>query len=219
MKITTTTAATTTTTTTTVPVYKFLNLIIVASVVLTLLLNGAILTKQQRLEGGGGDDNGADLSLLQPQRTLKASNNNNNNNNDNNNNKKKIRPKILVGIFVDDTFQGCSYRKRHRSLFGVWNDTRVCSLVEYEIENDSTTTGSGSGSGSGGSIREQCELIYTFVAGVNKDPNGPTEIVDNSTHKLLVERPVVKAYKQDCLIFCGFEHDFVKGLQTVSATL
>jgi hypothetical protein len=197
MKITTTTA-----TATAAPVYKFLNLIIVASVVLTLLLNGGVLTKQQRLEGGGGDNNDADLSLLQPQRKLKASNNNNNNNN--NNNKKKIRPKILVGIFVDDTFQGCSYRKRHRSLFGVWNDTRVCSLVEYETENDSTTTGSGSGSGR--SIHEQCELIYTFVTGVNKDPNGPTEIVDNSTHKLLAERSV-KAYKQDCLIFCGFEHD------------
>jgi hypothetical protein len=44
--------------------------------------------------------------------------------------------------------------------------------------------------------KERCELIYTFVAGVNKDKDGPTEVVNNSTHKLFVERPVA-AYKQD----------------------
>jgi hypothetical protein len=88
--------------------------------------------------------------------------------------------KMFVGIFSSDSFNGCTYRKRHRELFQIWNDTRVCSLPEYQSRSEEE--------------REPCQLIYTFVVG-GGDKTAPTEITDNST-QLFVEKPI-KAYRDD----------------------
>jgi hypothetical protein len=91
----------------------------------------------------------------------------------------RIPPKVLVGILSDDSFNGCTYRKRHRELLGIWKDPRTCSLPDYRSWTEEQ--------------RSKCELIYTFVVGGN--PEGPTEIVDNTT-SLLMPKPV-KAYRED----------------------
>jgi len=84
-------------------------------------------------------------------------------------------PKTLVGFISSDTMNDCSYRKRHRELMSIWNDTRVCTLFEFEAKSPEE--------------RESCQLIYTFIIGANRDPNGPTEIIDDST-QLLVKKPI-----------------------------
>ena len=66
---------------------------------------------------------------------------------------------MLVGIFTADFQNDREYRSRHRKLFTLWNDPRVCSLGEFEQK---VKTG-----------MNACELIYTFVVGAN--PAGPTE--------------------------------------------
>jgi hypothetical protein len=88
-------------------------------------------------------------------------------------------PKVLVGILSDDSFNGCTYRKRHKKLLGIWKDARTCSLPDYRSWKEEQ--------------RSKCELIYTFVVGGN--PEGPTEIVDNTT-ALLMPKPV-KALRDD----------------------
>ena len=85
------------------------------------------------------------------------------------------RARILVGIISSDSANDKAYRKRHRQLFQLWNDTRVCSIDQWE--NEATRPAS-------------CELIYTFVIGGNKDPNAPTEIVDDKTWPVLATKPI-----------------------------
>jgi hypothetical protein len=89
-------------------------------------------------------------------------------------NEGRLRPsRILVGILSCDSFNDRSYRRRHRRLFQLWNDTRVCSLPEYEATQNPS-----------------CELIWTFiVGGNNNDPNAPTEIV-NSSYPILATKPI-----------------------------
>eukprot|EP00339_Tiarina_fusa_P018611 CAMPEP_0117019286 /NCGR_PEP_ID=MMETSP0472-20121206/14825_1 /TAXON_ID=693140 ORGANISM="Tiarina fusus, Strain LIS" /NCGR_SAMPLE_ID=MMETSP0472 /ASSEMBLY_ACC=CAM_ASM_000603 /LENGTH=396 /DNA_ID=CAMNT_0004724221 /DNA_START=171 /DNA_END=1361 /DNA_ORIENTATION=+ len=169
-----------------------LNFVVLTSIVLTLL-NGAILLKSRRVntQNGGFPWRSDSSSTISTRRRLQEENEDERTTTTTTTSAettptKLIRSKTLVGIFVDDSFNGCSYRKRHRSLFKIWNDSRVCTLADFQTyfnANDEVN-------------KERCELIYTFVAGVNKDKDGPTEIVNNATHKLLVDRPVV-AYKQD----------------------
>lgn len=83
-------------------------------------------------------------------------------------------PRTLVGIISANNRNDCAYRKRHRELFRIWNDTRVCSLPELKQRSPHD--------------RSSCQLVYTFVLGANTDANAPTEIVDNSTGFPL-ERP------------------------------
>jgi hypothetical protein len=83
-------------------------------------------------------------------------------------------PRTLVGIISANNRNDCAYRKRHRELFRIWNDTRVCSLPELKRRSPQDRT--------------SCQLVYTFVLGANTDANAPTEIVDNSTG-IPLERP------------------------------
>ena len=71
--------------------------------------------------------------------------------------------RVLIGIFTMDSDFDASHRKWHRNLFNnVWNDERVCTLGHFRASNNT-------------SFRQKCEVIYTFVAGANEDPNAPTE--------------------------------------------
>jgi hypothetical protein len=88
--------------------------------------------------------------------------------------------KMFVGLFSSDSSNGLTYRKRHRELFRIWNDARVCSLPEYQSRSEEE--------------REPCQLIYTFIIG-GGDKTAPTEIIDNQKH-LFVEKPI-KAYHDD----------------------
>jgi hypothetical protein len=74
-------------------------------------------------------------------------------------------PKTLMGIFSSDGFNDSSYRKRHRTLLQVsWKDPRTCTLAEYRRHPE---------------IRDQCQLIYTFIIGGNVDADAPTELLEN----------------------------------------
>jgi Galactosyltransferase len=83
------------------------------------------------------------------------------------------RLRVLVGILSADFFNDQVYRKRHRTLFRLWNDPRVCSLPEFKTKPLSE--------------RYVCELIYTFVVGAN--PKASPELVDNS-RPFEVNRPI-----------------------------
>ena len=83
------------------------------------------------------------------------------------------RLRVLIGILSADFFNDQVYRKRHRNLFKLWNDPRVCSLPDFKTRPLSE--------------RYVCELIYTFVIGAN--PEASPELVDNS-RPFEVDRPV-----------------------------
>ena len=77
------------------------------------------------------------------------------------------KSRTLIGILTGDSESSATYRKRHRTLFEmVWKDKRVCSLPTFQNK----------------SVAEQdgCQIVYTFIVGANPDPDGPTEIVDES---------------------------------------
>jgi hypothetical protein len=84
-------------------------------------------------------------------------------------------PKTFLGIISADTYNDAAYRKRHRRLFQIWNDTRVCSLADFRTRSFTE--------------REPCQLIYSFIIGANPDPNGPTELLEQNTKDLPIERP------------------------------
>lgn len=82
------------------------------------------------------------------------------------------RLRVLFGILTADFKSDEAYRKRHRTLFKLWNDKRVCSLPDFKsmpLED-----------------RYECEIIYTFVIAAN--PEAPTELVDES-RPFEIERP------------------------------
>lgn len=86
---------------------------------------------------------------------------------------KNGRLRILVGILSADFYNDFVYRKRHRKLFQLWNDPRVCSLPEFKQRPVNE--------------RYICEFVYTFVLGAN--PDASTELVDSS-RPMEVSRPV-----------------------------
>jgi hypothetical protein len=74
------------------------------------------------------------------------------------------RLRVLFGILTADFKSDQAYRKRHRTLFKLWKDKRVCSLPDFRsmpLEE-----------------RYDCEVIYTFVIAAN--PHASTELVDDS---------------------------------------
>ena len=83
------------------------------------------------------------------------------------------RLRVLMGILTADYFNDQVYRKRHRALFKLWNDKRVCSLAAFKAKPLAE--------------RYECELIYAFVLGGN--PNASPELVDGS-RPMEVARPV-----------------------------
>ena len=84
------------------------------------------------------------------------------------------RLRVLIGILSTDGLKNDQeYRKRHRNLFKLWNDPRVCSLPDFKTRPLSE--------------RYVCELIYTFVIGAN--PEASPELVDNS-RPFEVDRPI-----------------------------
>lgn len=94
------------------------------------------------------------------------------------------RAKVLMGIISADVPNDKSYRKRHRELFELWNDKRVCSLHEFEDAYDVK--------GKDSALYETCELIWTFIIGGNRDPKAPTELVQhNETNPILIPKPIV----------------------------
>lgn len=74
------------------------------------------------------------------------------------------RLRILFGILSADIGYGRIYRKRHRDLFQLWNDPRVCPMDEFKKKSPQE--------------REQCELVYVFVMGGN--PEAPPSLLDDS---------------------------------------
>lgn len=83
------------------------------------------------------------------------------------------RLKILWGILTADFYNDQAYRKRHRKLFDLWDDPRVCSLPDFKKKSMEE--------------RDVCELIYTFVVGGN--PDASPELVDDS-RPMTATRPI-----------------------------
>jgi hypothetical protein len=84
------------------------------------------------------------------------------------------RLRILVGILTADFPNDFSYRMRHRKLFELWDDPRVCSLPDFKARPLPE--------------RYECELIYTFVLGGNPNATS-TELVDDS-RPMEVTKPI-----------------------------
>lgn len=82
--------------------------------------------------------------------------------------------RTLIGIISSDSRNDCTYRKRHREIFQIWNDTRVCSLNE---------------------IHDACQVIYTFIVGAGSQ-DSPTQLV-NDSFPLLVENTIPSKYCSD----------------------
>jgi hypothetical protein len=72
-----------------------------------------------------------------------------------------------------DFYNDQAYRKRHRKLFELWDDPRVCSLPDFKQKSMEE--------------REVCELIYTFVVGGNEETT--PELVDDS-RPMTATRPI-----------------------------
>ena len=70
---------------------------------------------------------------------------------------------ILIGIFTTDYKNDEEYRSRHRKLFTLWNDPRVCSLGDFEKWQKAA-------------VPTSCEVMYTFVVGAN--PAAATEWIE-----------------------------------------
>jgi hypothetical protein len=85
----------------------------------------------------------------------------------------KPRLRVFFGIISADSFNDRTYRARHRKLFKLWNDPRVCSLPDFLAKPKE--------------IRYHCEIIYTFVLGANQTAS--PELVDDS-RPMLVTKPV-----------------------------
>jgi len=84
------------------------------------------------------------------------------------------RLRVLMGILTADFPNDHSYRNRHRKLFKLWNDPRVCSLPEFKARPIES--------------RYECELIWAFVLGGNPDAPS-TELVDGS-RPMEMEKPI-----------------------------
>lgn len=83
------------------------------------------------------------------------------------------RLRVLVGILTADFFNDQAYRRRHRMLFQLWNDTRVCSLPDFKALPIHE--------------RYRCQIIYTFVMGGN--PHASPVLVDDS-RPILATKPI-----------------------------
>ncbi|CAB9501274.1 expressed unknown protein [Seminavis robusta] len=84
---------------------------------------------------------------------------------------------VLVGIFTADMKNDREYRARHRRLFTLWNDPRVCSLADFQKRSVAK--------------RDSCEVIFTFVVGAN--PRGPPEWIeqDDDDNGKRMENPIL----------------------------
>jgi hypothetical protein len=112
------------------------------------------------------------------------------------------RAKVLMGIMSSELPNDRVYRRRHRKLFMLWNDKRVCSLPDFiesfqQKKKMGVAAAPGAATTTKDNIYDDCELIYTFVAGGNKDPQGPTELVQhNASFPLVLTKPI-KTRQQD----------------------
>eukprot|EP00934_Nitzschia_sp_Nitz4_P006903 Nitzschia sp. Nitz4//scaffold2_size372955//295635//297075//NITZ4_000458-RA/size372955-processed-gene-0.446-mRNA-1//1//CDS//3329546883//6893//frame0 len=75
------------------------------------------------------------------------------------------RSRTLMGIISSDSPNDVSYRNRHRELFQIWNDPRVCSLDQLRQMAPED--------------RPRCQLVYTFVVGAGGS-DAPTLLVNTS---------------------------------------
>lgn len=83
------------------------------------------------------------------------------------------RLRILFGILTADFPNDETYRKRHRKLFQLWDDPRVCSLPDFKARPLNE--------------RYECQLIYTFVMAGN--PDAPPVLV-NHERPYEVSKPI-----------------------------
>ena len=79
------------------------------------------------------------------------------------------RSRTLVGIISADTRNDCTYRRRHRELFQIWNDTRVCSLAQLKAKSQQD--------------QQRCQLVYTFVIGAASTSSSNDDTADPNMNK------------------------------------
>ena len=127
------------------------------------------------------------------------------------------KTRMLIGIISSaGNHMGRVYRNRHRRLFDLWNDTRLCSLHDF-IERATTNVQSLQPMDvevhehdiiRGTVVHDEsvivpCQLIYTFV--ISGNPNGTTSILqqdENNLPSLTVpsdQIPILPRYKDALL--------------------
>jgi hypothetical protein len=91
----------------------------------------------------------------------------------------RTRPRVLMGVFTTArNTEDLDYRNMYRRLLDLFYP-RICSLHEFQVN---------------ATIRESCEVIYTFVIGaaLPEDGSAPPIIVDNTTDRpLIVPNPYI----------------------------
>mmetsp|Transcript_17512 Transcript_17512/g.43030 ORF Transcript_17512/g.43030 Transcript_17512/m.43030 type:complete len:827 (+) Transcript_17512:131-2611(+) len=86
-----------------------------------------------------------------------------------------IRPRLLIGIFSDYGSNGGSkaaggstnsktYRNRHRKLFRLWNDTRLCPYNAFRQRQRQLHAAKQNHDDD-----DQCLILYTFVIGAHRN--------------------------------------------------
>lgn len=93
-----------------------------------------------------------------------------------------IKPRMLIGIIGNaNNHMGKIYRWRHRQLFELWNDTRLCTLHDFQKVP---------------LMMEECEIVYTFVVGAHNASSGvPPYLLDDSRPLVLDSIPLMPRYK------------------------
>ena len=95
---------------------------------------------------------------------------------------KSATPRILIGIVSNaNNHVGKQLRNRHRQLFELWNETRLCPYKDFRKDPFG---------------QSQCQILYTFVIGAhNSTSQEPPLLVDDSRPLELDSIPLMPRYK------------------------
>lgn len=92
---------------------------------------------------------------------------------------KRTVPRMLIGIVSNaNNHVGKVLRNRHRQLFGLWNDTRLCPYEDFLTSQN-----------------PNCQILYTFVLGAfNSTSDVSPILVDDSRPIQLDSIPIMPRY-------------------------
>jgi hypothetical protein len=94
------------------------------------------------------------------------------------------RPKVLIGIMsgTHNSMQR-TYRNRHRQLFQLWNDTRLCSVGEYikSVSKSSVMETNMDDNNNNNNSDCDCEVLYTFVVAAHNTETEPKQTSSSSS--------------------------------------
>lgn len=98
------------------------------------------------------------------------------------------KPRVLVGIVSDSiSFDSQTLRNRHRQLFSLWNDPRLCSLNEFRSRSWEQKTFFESGLET--DLDYDCQIVYSFVLAAHQQNGESSSFQNNATTLKLYDTP------------------------------